>query len=80
LEAPRLRTDIAVFRPASGLWAVRRYTQFYLGADGDSPVTGDFDGNSLDDIGILRGTPGLWTIKKISRAYFGRTGDIPVTR
>lgn len=33
------QTDIAVFRPSSGLWAVRNLTRSYYGAVGDVPVT-----------------------------------------
>ena len=32
-------SDIAVFRPESGLWAIRDLTRAYFGAGGDIPVT-----------------------------------------
>ena len=31
--------DIAVFRPTSGLWAVRGLTRVYFGGSSDLPVT-----------------------------------------
>jgi len=33
-------TDIAVFRPSTGLWAVRGLGRIYFGADGDRPASG----------------------------------------
>jgi len=31
--------DIAIYRPSSGLWAVRGITRVYFGRSGDIPVT-----------------------------------------
>lgn len=74
------RDGIAVFRPSSGLWAVRGQSRCYFGRSGDIPAPGDFTGDSLDGIGIFRGTSGLWAIKGVTRTYFGTGSDIPVTR
>jgi hypothetical protein len=71
-------SDLAVFRPASGLWAVRGITRAYFGSSGDLPVPGDFDGNGTTDIAVFRPGSGLWAIKGGARVYFGGSGDIPV--
>ncbi len=46
------RTDIAVFRPATGLWAVRGLGRVYFGTLGDIPVSGDYDGDGIADIAV----------------------------
>ena len=71
---------IAIFRPSSGLWAIRDLTRFYYGSSADTPLIGDFDNNSIDDPLIFRPSRGLWAIRGISRMYYGTRGDIPVTR
>jgi len=72
------RDEIAVFRPATGLWAVRGTTRVYFGGAGDLPVPGDYDGDGIADIGIFRGLTGLWAVRGVTRAYFGTSGDTPV--
>ena len=71
---------IAIFRPSSGLWAIRGLTRFYYGISTDTPLAGDMDGDALDDAMIFRPSSGLWAIRCISRVYYGTRGDIPVTR
>jgi hypothetical protein len=71
-------SDIAVFRPASGLWAIKGLTRAYFGRDGDIPAPGDFDGDGSTDIAIFRTASGLWAVTNLTRAYFGADGDIPV--
>jgi len=72
--------DIAIYRPSSGLWAVKGVTRGYFGSGSDQPVPGDYRGDGKDNIGIFRPSSGLWAVRGISWAYFGREGDIPVTR
>ncbi len=72
------RDEIAVFRPSSGLWAVRGVTRVYFGGFSDIPVPGDYDGDGRTDIGIFRGLSGLWAVRGVTRAYFGGGSDIPV--
>ena len=67
--------DVAVFRPATGLWAVRDVTRFYYGSSGDEPVPDDYDGNGQIDPGIFRPPAGLWAIREVTRWYFGSTDD-----
>ncbi len=71
-------SDIAVFRAASGFWAVRDITRAYFGTSGDIPVSGDYDGDGTTDIGIFRPSNGLWSVRGVTRAYFGSEDDIPV--
>lgn len=73
-------SDIAVFRPWSGLWAIRDLTRFYFAAQGDLPASGDYDGDGTTDIAVFRRAPApaLWAIKNISRVYFGDGWDSPV--
>jgi photosystem II stability/assembly factor-like uncharacterized protein len=71
-------SDIAVFRPDIGLWAVRGLGRTYFGRAGDIPVSGDYDGDGITDIAIFRPTSGLWAIKTLTRFYFGTADCIPV--
>jgi len=70
--------DIAIFRPAAGLWSVRGITRVYFGSSLDLPVPGDYNGNATTDIGIFRPTSGLWKIKGVTRIYFGSSSHVPV--
>ena len=72
-EAP-----LAIFRPSSGLWALRGTTRAYFGGSLDTPVYSDYDGDGTKDIAIFRSTSGLWAIRGITRAYFGGSSDEPV--
>jgi photosystem II stability/assembly factor-like uncharacterized protein len=67
------RTDLAVYRPAGGLWIVAPsaspgvwYTVFWGGGAGDVPVPADYDGNGRTDVAIYRSADGQWFIKKDS--------------
>ncbi len=71
-------SDIAVFRPSSGLWAIRGVTRVYFGGGGDLPASGDYDGDGTSDLAIFRDSTGLLAIRGISRTYFGAGSDIPV--
>jgi len=72
-EAP-----LALFRPGTGLWALRNVTRAYFGGVGDTPVYSDYDGDGTKDIAIFRGASGLWAIRGITRAYFGGSSDEPI--
>lgn len=71
-------SDIAIFRPSSGLWAIRGITRVYFGGPTDEAVPGDYNGDGTTDIVVFRESSGLWAERGGGRAYFGRTGDIPV--
>ncbi len=70
--------DIGIFRPASGLWAIRGVTRVYFGGSGDDPAPGDYDGDGDVDIAIFRPSSGLWAVKDGDRTYFGGSGDEPL--
>ncbi len=70
--------DIALFRPESGLWAIRSISRFYFGGTNDFPVPGDYDGDRTTDIGLFRPASGLWAIRGITRYYFGAGSDLPI--
>lgn len=71
-------SDIAVFRPSSGLWAVKGITRAYLGADGDIPVGADYDGDGSTDLAIFRPATGLWVVAGLTRVYFGSEHEAAV--
>ena len=71
-------SDLAIFRPESGLWAVRGLGRVYFGGLGDIPISGDYNGDGYADVGIFRPSTGLWAIKEVSRIYFGNSTDMPV--
>jgi len=71
-------SDLAIFRPESGLWAVRGLGRVYFGSAGDIPVSGDYNGDGYADVSIFRPTSGLWAIKEVTRVYFGTPDQMPV--
>jgi len=73
------RDDIAVFRPATGLWSVRGVTRVYYGASTDTPAAGDYSGDGITDIAIFRPATGLWSVRGVSKIYYGASTDTPLT-
>ncbi len=71
-------SEIAVFRPASGLWAVRGITRLSFGAPGSLPVNGDHDGDGTDDIAVFSPSSGLWAVRAVTRFFYGNSSDSPV--
>ncbi len=71
-------TEIGIYRPASGLWSLRRLTQFYLGAAGDRPASGDFNGDGVGDAALFRSATGLWVVRGLTKFYFGSSSDVSV--
>ena len=92
---------IGIFRPSKGAWLLdlnenrlwdgktvdARHT---FGANGDLPVTGDWDCDGVTDIGVFRPSTGQWFLdlngnhrwdgSGVDGLYtFGRSGDLPVT-
>ena len=70
--------DIGIFRPSSGLWAIRDVTRLYFGSSGDDPIPGDYNGDGTVDIGLFRPSSGLWAAKDLTRVYFGGLNDEPL--
>jgi len=73
-----LEDKIAIFRPSSGLWAIKDGTRVYFGGTGDRPLYRDYNGDGTSDIAIFRVDSGLWAVRGITRVYFGGPGDEPV--
>lgn len=67
--------DVAIFRPDTGLWAVRDVTRVYFGGNGDVPVSADYNGDGVDSVAIYRPYSGLWAISGGDRVYFGGIND-----
>ena len=71
-------SDIAIFRPGDGLWAVRSLTRAYFGGWGDLPAPGDYNGDGTTEFAVFRPTDGVWAARGVTRAYFGVFGDQPL--
>jgi len=77
------RSDIAVFRPSTGVWYIRGISTITWGGGGDIPVVGDYDGDGKTDIAVYRPSTGAWYIinssTTIGSVYtWGGGADIPV--
>lgn len=82
------RSDVAVWRPGSGVWHVQRSSnnsysalQFGGASFGDVPVPGNYDGDRKTDYAVYRN--GVWYILQSSNgqvrvAQFGLANDKPV--
>ncbi len=71
-------SDIGIFRPSQGLWAVRGVGTSFFGQTDDRPASGDYDGDGTTDLAVFRPASGLWAIYDITRTYFGRNGDVTI--
>ena len=61
------KTDLAIYRPSSGVWYIKQsstgYTTFLgypWGIETDVPVPGDYDGDGKSDIAVYRPSTGIW--------------------
>lgn len=72
------RTDIAIFRPITGMWAIRGITRVYFGGSSDTPVPGDYTGDGTAGIALFRSGSGLWAVRGVTRVYFGGSSDTTV--
>lgn len=79
--------DLAVWRPSSGTWyvlGVNGQTTYGYGANGDTPVQGDYDGDGKTDFAVVRPASGSWDWYIAYSAggsagfTFGVTSDTPV--
>lgn len=73
-------SDPVVFRPESGLWAIRGITRVYFGNWRDDPIPADYTGDGTAEIAVFRGSEGLWAIRGLTRRYFGNICDQPAPR
>jgi cytochrome c peroxidase len=72
------RNDLAVFRPAVGVWFIRYSSRnfstssadaFQWGLPGDVPLSADFDGDGRIELSVFRPATGQWFIRFSSRAF-----------
>ena len=72
------KTDIAVYRPSSGVWFILQssngydqglYKAYKWGDPTDIPVPGDYDGDGKTDIAVWRPGDGVWYILQSSDGY-----------
>lgn len=81
---------VGVFRPSGNAFLLRNSNtagpadlNVPFGIAGDLPVTGDWDGNGIDDVGIFRPSTKQWLLRlqngtTITLNAFGLNGDLPV--
>lgn len=62
--------DISIYRPSNGVWywinsANGSFQAAQFGANGDTPVPSDYDGDGLTDLAVVRNTNGqkIWWIR-----------------
>ena len=89
----RRQTDVAVYRPGTGVWYVRQSStnfaasvSFQWGLPNDVVAPGDYDGDGVTDLAVWRPSSGVWFIRLSTTAYAssasfqwgGLSGDISV--
>src|SRR5262249_27053955 len=82
------KTDIAVFRPATGTWFIRysgtpTSAAIAWGGVGDVPVPADYDGDGVVDVAVFRPASGTWFIRysatpTSATIVWGGSGDVAV--
>jgi hypothetical protein len=84
------KTDLTVFRPASGNWYTLTSSTAFMGStatafglSGDLPVPADYDGDSKTDAAVFRPATGAWIIRYSSTGAnvtlaWGLGADAPV--
>ncbi len=85
------RTDIAVWRPDSGIWYILpssepgSYTSIAWGQLADIPAPGDYDGDNKTDVTVWRPANGNWYALSsrlpghYSVTQWGLPTDIPIS-
>ena len=76
------KTDVAVYRPSTGMWYIANGPSVQWGGPGNVPVQGDYDGDGKADIAIFRTSTAFWYIILSSTGatrvvQWGLPGDKP---
>ncbi len=69
-------SDIGIFRPSEGKWAIRNVTLVYFGGTSDCPVSADYNGDGTSDFAIYRPALGMWSVRNVTRLYLGNSADL----
>ena len=86
------KTDIGIFRPATGIWYIlpsttnyTSYVSYQWGVSTDVPLTGDYDGDGKADVAVYRPVTGVWYILLSTTNFtsyvayqWGVSTDVPV--
>ncbi len=80
------KTDIAVFRPSTGVWHLLRsrdgYIEQQFAMTDDMPVPADYDGDGKADIAVYRPGDGVWYLLRSQEGFvdvqFGASNDQPI--
>jgi hypothetical protein len=81
------KSDVAVFRPSTGIWYVIRssdgaFTANAFGTSGDLIAPGDYDNDGKTDMAVFRPSTGVWYVNRSTAGLvitgFGLNGDLPV--
>jgi hypothetical protein len=69
-------TDVAVYRPSTGVWYVLTSTSGFRaafartwGLPGDIPIVGDFDKDGKNDLAVYRPATGVWFVPTSGSNY-----------
>jgi hypothetical protein len=83
------KTDVSIFRPASGEWWINRSSNgtsqaFQFGSATDKIVPADYTGDNKTDVAFFRPSTGEWFIMRSENQSFysfpfGANGDIPAS-
>jgi hypothetical protein len=85
-------TDLALYRPSTGMWYIKQSSTSYAtaiaqqwGLSTDVPVPGDYDGDGKADLGLYRPSTGYWYVLLSSTSFttaiaqqWGGVGDRPM--
>jgi beta-N-acetylhexosaminidase len=72
------RSDLAVWRPSTGVWWVHGVVTAQWGKPGDVPVPADYNGDGRVDLAVWRPSTGVWWVHGVVTAQWGKPGDVPV--
>jgi len=72
------KTDMAIWRPSTGMWSIRGGITTTYGRAPDQPVQADYTGDRKHDIAVWRPSTGQWFIRGIGITSWGVSGDKPV--